>query len=240
MSVCIVPASELAVIAVHATGCDDAYDLCAMLSSANVDAFHGQYGGERRAHETARSIATAQLPVDASLEDAAAALCHVDYNCVTNSGTDTRSQDELEAWRQLARAILAEQALQGLTGEGFDRLRRRDVTGAPPPPASRPRVKAANDVEPVQNRPHVPTNEACARMRAALKRRTGRSWRVYHGTGTAYCWIHIAPPAKRLVNGCDWTTEDRDAMRAILGRQNLIDTISPDEMGWALDTIEGK
>lgn len=41
-------------------------------------------------------------------------------------------------------------------------------------------------------------NEAIARIRAALKRRTGKAWSVTGGTGTAWGWITVdAPPRRR-------------------------------------------
>lgn len=41
-------------------------------------------------------------------------------------------------------------------------------------------------------------NETIKRIRAGLKRRTGRSWSVTGGRGTAWGWIKIdAPPARR-------------------------------------------
>ena len=41
-------------------------------------------------------------------------------------------------------------------------------------------------------------NEAILRIRAALKRRSGKAWSVKGGTGTAWSWIKIdAPPARQ-------------------------------------------
>lgn len=41
-------------------------------------------------------------------------------------------------------------------------------------------------------------NAVIARIRMALKRRSGKAWSVTGGTGTAWGWIHLdAPPARR-------------------------------------------
>lgn len=46
--------------------------------------------------------------------------------------------------------------------------------------------------------PSIDRNEAIARIKAGLKARTGRSWSVTGGRGTAWGWITItAPPARR-------------------------------------------
>lgn len=51
-------------------------------------------------------------------------------------------------------------------------------------------------------------NEAIAAIKSALKRRSGKSWSVRGGTGTAWGWITInAPPSRqtfrtRLREGC--------------------------------------
>lgn len=47
----------------------------------------------------------------------------------------------------------------------------------------------------------VNRDTAIQRIRAALKRRTGRTWSVKGGRGTAWGWISIdAPPARRTVH----------------------------------------
>lgn len=37
----------------------------------------------------------------------------------------------------------------------------------------------------------IDVNEACKRIKSALKARSGKSWSVTHGRGTAYGWIRI-------------------------------------------------
>lgn len=69
-------------------------------------------------------------------------------------------------------------------------------------------------------------NTAIKRIRRALKIRTGRTWSVTGGRGTAWGWIKIsAPPKRRIYNfegGTDGHTgymgiEDRVLLAAILG-----------------------
>lgn len=46
-------------------------------------------------------------------------------------------------------------------------------------------------------------DEAIARIRAGLKKRTGRPWSVTGGRGTAWGWIRIgSPPARRVCYTC--------------------------------------
>lgn len=42
-------------------------------------------------------------------------------------------------------------------------------------------------------------NEVCQRIKRALRERSGKTWSVTHGRGTAYGWLKIdAPPARRV------------------------------------------
>ncbi len=44
----------------------------------------------------------------------------------------------------------------------------------------------------------IDRDEAIARIRTALKRRSGKAWSVTGGRGTAWGWITVeAPPARR-------------------------------------------
>ena len=46
---------------------------------------------------------------------------------------------------------------------------------------------------------HIDTVEACRRIKAALRARSGRAWSVRRGRGTSACWVHIdAPPERRV------------------------------------------
>jgi hypothetical protein len=68
----------------------------------------------------------------------------------------------------------------------------------------------------------VTRNEAITAIRAALKRRSGKSWSLTGGRGTAYGWIVIdAPPSRRTwrfhnpnggTNPEDYTTEVNDCV----------------------------
>ena len=41
-------------------------------------------------------------------------------------------------------------------------------------------------------------NDVIKAIKAALQRRSGKTWSVTGGRGTSYCWIHIdAPPARQ-------------------------------------------
>lgn len=58
---------------------------------------------------------------------------------------------------------------------------------------------------------------AIARIRAALRRRTGRAWSVTGGRGTSWGWIRIsAPPARRVGFGY-MTDTDRTELATALG-----------------------
>jgi hypothetical protein len=59
-------------------------------------------------------------------------------------------------------------------------------------------------------------NETIARIRSALKRRSGKTWSVTGGRGTAWGWIHISAPPKRLVNGI-MTPTDQALLGQLLG-----------------------
>ena len=70
-------------------------------------------------------------------------------------------------------------------------------------------------------------DEAIARIKAALKRRSGKSWSVTGGKGTAWGWIEInVPPARRT-----WTNvpKPHNVIRLDPGRENWdeVDTGKP-------------
>ena len=56
----------------------------------------------------------------------------------------------------------------------------------------------------------------CKAMKAALKARTGKTWSVTRGRGTACGWITITAPAARLVCG-HMTTEECSELANTLG-----------------------
>lgn len=62
-------------------------------------------------------------------------------------------------------------------------------------------------------------NDAIAEIRAALRRRSGKTWSVTGGRGTAWGWITIsAPPARRDRYGA-MTDADRAELSALLGTE---------------------
>ena len=67
------------------------------------------------------------------------------------------------------------------------------------------------------NRPPTSRDETIQTIKAALKERSGKTWSVTGGRGTAYGWIHIhVPPAKRLDFG-SMSDADRAELGALLG-----------------------
>ena len=63
-------------------------------------------------------------------------------------------------------------------------------------------------------------NSAIKEIRTALRRRSGKSWSVTGGHGTAWGWIRITAPPKRLVNG-SMTDEDRIELSKLLGLETV-------------------
>jgi hypothetical protein len=60
-------------------------------------------------------------------------------------------------------------------------------------------------------------DEAIARIRRALRQRTGRAWSVTGGRGTAWGWITITAPPARRVEFDYMTDEDRRDLGVALG-----------------------
>lgn len=54
---------------------------------------------------------------------------------------------------------------------------------------------------------HTDRATAIAELRAALKRRSGKSWSVTGGKGTAYGWLRIDAPPKRRIFTWDGTAK---------------------------------
>jgi hypothetical protein len=64
-------------------------------------------------------------------------------------------------------------------------------------------------------------DEAIKRIRAALKRRSGKPWSVTGGRGTAYGWIEInAPPSRRERFGC-MNAQDQIELAYLLGMDRV-------------------
>lgn len=63
-------------------------------------------------------------------------------------------------------------------------------------------------------------NTAIERIRKALKARSGKTWSVRGDRGTAWGWIEISAPPRRLVNG-SMTEDDRKELAALLGLESV-------------------
>lgn len=71
-------------------------------------------------------------------------------------------------------------------------------------------------METTTKREPMARDEAIARIRKALKARSGKQWSVTGGRGTAYGWITIDVPPARKVDGIATETE-RAELAALLG-----------------------
>ena len=58
-------------------------------------------------------------------------------------------------------------------------------------------------------------------LRSILKKRTGRTWSVKGGTGTAWSWLDICAPPARLVDGYRMTPDDESLLAAVLGESHI-------------------
>ncbi len=89
------------------------------------------------------------------------------------------------------------------------------IPAAPPPP------------NPFEGRDYgaLDRNDTIRRIREALKRRSGKSWSVTGGRGTAWGWIHIQAPPKRR------TGAHVQKPGAGFGEYEHIDTGKPQEFG---------
>lgn len=59
-------------------------------------------------------------------------------------------------------------------------------------------------------------NTTIEKIRKAIKDRSGKTWSVKGDRGTAWGWIDISSPPRRLVNG-SMTEEDRKELADLLG-----------------------
>lgn len=88
--------------------------------------------------------------------------------------------------------------------------------------------------------------ETIQRIRRALKRRSGKTWSVKGGRGTAYCWIDISSPPTRCGDFGRMTDADRDELTALLGLDRRIHTqgvqVPPCNNYWPeyIDRAEGR
>jgi hypothetical protein len=70
---------------------------------------------------------------------------------------------------------------------------------------------------PIQPPQALDRNSVIASIRAALKRRSGKDWSVTGGRGTAWGWIKISSPPRRLVDGYYMSREDCAELARLLG-----------------------
>lgn len=64
---------------------------------------------------------------------------------------------------------------------------------------------------------HIDRNEAIVAIKAALKKRSGKTWSVKGGRGTAWGWITITALPARLGDGGSMSDEDRVELGKLLG-----------------------
>lgn len=64
-------------------------------------------------------------------------------------------------------------------------------------------------------------NEAITNIKVALKRRSGKSWSVRGGSGTAWGWIKISAMPKNLDEFGRMRDEDRAELAKLLGKEHV-------------------
>lgn len=118
---------------------------------------------------------------------------------------------------------LKRQAKQGSgpVGLGVAPTLKHAVAGRPPEPPQPPQPRSTS----------IDRADAIRLIRAGLQARSGRPWSVTGGRGTAYGWLHIRAPPKRLTS--DWNggptepgkaryylaTADREELARLLGKE---------------------
>lgn len=101
----------------------------------------------------------------------------------------------------------------GLTAQ-LSRLPQRVTTPAEPEPDPAEFQRLYGDLS---------RDETIKRIRAALKRRSGKTWSVTGGRGTAWGWIHITAPPKRRVSPFGYMTEaDQIELADLLGKDRPV------------------
>lgn len=92
-------------------------------------------------------------------------------------------------------------------------------SAAAPAAAPAAAVAAAVAVAPKAPLPSLERDEAIARIKAALKKRSGKPWSVTGGRGTSWSWIRISAPPKRLTEFGSLTPADQAELSQLLGKQ---------------------
>lgn len=97
-------------------------------------------------------------------------------------------------------------------------------------------------VEAVVQSRHIQRDEAIERIKAALKRRSGRSWSVTGGRGTARGWLNVTVPPKQRIDG-GMNADDCKALADLFGLPSPVHfqglSIGPDERTWYVRRAEG-
>ena len=113
---------------------------------------------------------------------------------------------------------------------------------APAPADPEPSVEPAAAPPANDTRKYYSVKEAVVAIRTALKARSGKSWSVTHGRGTAYGWITISAPPKALVDGY-MSPEQTAELAKLLGVDRVHFqgySVSPDSRDWAVARAEGR
>lgn len=85
--------------------------------------------------------------------------------------------------------------------------------------AAAPAPVADGEVNPLSvSAGSIDRNEAIKRIKAGLQTRSGKTWSVTGGTGTAYGWLHISAPPKRIDEMGRMTEADRAELSKLLNK----------------------
>lgn len=67
----------------------------------------------------------------------------------------------------------------------------------------------------------IERNEAIARIRKALKARSGKSWSVKGGRGTAWSWIDVDAPPRRRNEHDNMNDSDHAELNRLFGLDDI-------------------
>jgi len=68
----------------------------------------------------------------------------------------------------------------------------------------------------------ISRSDAIKEIKTALKRRSGKSWSIRGGRGTAYGWIEISSPPKRRIEHGHMSPEDRIELTKLLDLKTVV------------------
>lgn len=86
----------------------------------------------------------------------------------------------------------------------FRRAAFRVVRDEPEAAAEPEPQVAVQTSAPAEQLEHIGRDEAIARIRTALRKRSGKAWSVTGGRGTAWGWITVSAPPRR----CTWSSRE--------------------------------